>query len=76
MINITATIDAIRFESNVTGGIIDTNFLEPKWEVVDDNSYHINTDQGTFLINVNTHSLNGNKYSSSSDAIDYLSNIK
>lgn len=72
MTNVSITSKAIEFDSVATGSI---ELTEPKWEAVDDSSFHVITEQGVYYITVTEYSLNGKKYTSSNDAIVYLNNL-
>jgi hypothetical protein len=43
-------------------------------EVVDDNTLHLGTNVGVFLINVNQFSFNGIKFTNSTKAVNYILN--
>jgi hypothetical protein len=43
-------------------------------EVVDDNCLHLGTNVGVFLINVNQFTINGIKFSTSAEAVNYIIN--
>jgi hypothetical protein len=51
------------------------NLIEPKWEAVDETSFHVITEQGVFCITVTEHKLNAQKFKSSKDALEYLNNF-
>jgi hypothetical protein len=72
MTNISITQNAIQFDSVITGSI---ELTEPKWEAVDDGSFHVITEQGVYYITLTDYSLNGKKYTSSNDALSYLNNL-
>jgi hypothetical protein len=43
-------------------------------EVVDENSLHLGTNVGVFLINVNQFTINGIKFTTSAEAVTYILN--
>ena len=43
-------------------------------EVVDDNTYHLGTTLGIFLINIEQFTINSIKFNSSADAVNYILN--
>lgn len=43
-------------------------------EVVDDYSYHIGTNIGVLLININEYTINGITFSTSTEAVNYILN--
>ena len=43
-------------------------------EVVDDNTYHLGTTLGIFLINIEQFTVNSIKFNSSADAVNYILN--
>jgi hypothetical protein len=43
-------------------------------EVVDDNTYHLGTILGIFLINIEEFTVNSIKFNSSADAVNYILN--
>jgi hypothetical protein len=43
-------------------------------EVVDENSYHLGTNVGVFLINVNQFSVNQIEFNTSTEAVNYILN--
>ncbi len=71
-INITST--QIEFVSTASG-IISTNLIDPKWEAVDDNTFHVITEQGVYLLTLTENTINGQTYTSSFDLIEYLNNL-
>ena len=72
MINISITSEVVTFYSSVSQSDITANLFEPKWELNDDSSFSLYTEQGIFNITVANYTLNGNKYKTSDEAISYL----
>lgn len=72
MTNVSIITNSVEFTSTASGLM---TLIEPKWDEVDANSFHLITEQGVFLISVVTHTLNDNQYSTSQDAIVYLNNL-
>ena len=72
MTNVNITSKAIEFTST---GLPWFNLIEPKWEAVDETSFHVITEQGVFCITVTEHKLNAQKFKSSKDALEYLNNF-
>lgn len=44
-------------------------------QVVDSISFHLGTNQGIFLIHIDEWSINGNIFSTSQEAVNYINNI-
>ena len=67
---------------NLEGGYVtfNTSILEvidspvELCEVVDDNTYHLGTTLGIFLININQFTVNGIKFTDSTKAVNYILN--
>jgi hypothetical protein len=72
MTNVSITNNSVEFTSTASWLMA---LVEPKWDEVDANSFHLITEQGVFLISVVTHTLNDNQYSTSQDAIVYLNSL-
>ena len=72
MSNINITSTSIEFTSTGTPWL---TLTEPRWEAVDDYSFHVSTTQGVYLISIEEHKLNAQKFKSSEDAISYLNNL-
>lgn len=72
MTNVSITTNSVEFTSTASALIA---LIEPKWDEVDANSFHLITEQGVYLITLTEHSINGTTYTSSSDAIAYLNNL-
>lgn len=69
-VNITAT--NIEFTSTRTTWLALT---EPRWEAVDDYSFHISTEQGVYLVSVTEHKINAQVFKTSEDALGYLNSL-
>ena len=69
MIDITLEGGFITFITTVSGAIASN---VESCEVVDDLSYHIGTNLGVFLINVNDCSINGITFTDSTQAVNYI----
>lgn len=61
----------VTFTTSVLGAIASNVEL---CEVVDDNTLHLGTNVGVFLINVNQFTFNGNKFNDSTKAVNYILN--
>jgi len=72
MTKISITTNSVEFTSTASGLMA---LIEPKWNEVDVNSFHLITEQGVFLISVVAHTINDNQYSTSQDAIVYLNSL-
>lgn len=72
MSNINITSTNIEFTSTSTSWLLLT---EPRWEIVDDYSVHISTEQGIYLISVTENKINAQVFKTSTDAITYLNNL-
>jgi hypothetical protein len=72
MSNVNITSTNIEFTSTASGLMA---LIEPNWDEVDTNSFHLITEQGVFLISVLAHTINDNQYSTSQDAIVYLNSL-
>ena len=73
MNNINITSERIEFLRN--DSTISTNIIDPKWEAVDDNTFHVITEQGVYLLTLTENTINGQTYTSSFDLIEYLNNL-
>ena len=71
MIDITLEGGYVTFVTSVSGAIASNVEL---CEVVDENTLHLGTNVGTFLINVNQFSINGVKFTNSAKALTYITN--
>jgi hypothetical protein len=72
--NINITSNQIEFTSTASGQIT-TGIIEPRWEAVDEQSFHVITEQGVYLFYVNENTINGETYTSSIDVLDYLNSL-
>ena len=48
---------------------------EPRWEAVDETSFHVSTEQGVYLISITEHKINAQKFKTSDDALGYLNSL-
>jgi hypothetical protein len=71
MIDITLEGGYVTFITSVSGAIASNVEL---CEVVDELSYHLGTNIGVFLINVNESSINGLNFTDSTKAVNYILN--
>ena len=71
MIDITLEGGYVTFTTSVLGAIASNVEL---CEVVDDNTLHLGTNVGTFLINIEQFTINGIKFSTSAEAVNYILN--
>jgi hypothetical protein len=71
MINITLEGGYVTFYTSVIGAIASNVEL---CEVVDENTLHLGTNVGTFLINVNQFTFNNIKFTTSEKAVNYILN--
>lgn len=71
MIDITLEGGFVTFYTSVIGAIASNVEL---CEVVDENSLHLGTNVGVFLINVNQFTINAIKFSTSTEAVTYILN--
>ena len=69
MIEITLEGGYVTFYTSVIG-VVASNV--ESCEVVDENSLHMGTNVGVFLINVNQFTFNGLKYTTSTKAVNYI----
>jgi hypothetical protein len=72
MSNINITSNTIEFTSTASERIALT---EPRWEAVDETSFHVITEQGVYCITLSDYQLNAQKFKTSDDAISYLNNL-
>lgn len=73
MNNITITPESVEFISNDL--TIISNLIAHKWEVVDELTFHVITEQGVYLLWVTENTINGQTYTSSVELIEYLNNL-
>jgi hypothetical protein len=71
MINITLEGRFITFYSDSIGVVASNVEL---CEVVDDNSLHLGTNVGVFLINIEHFTINNIKFTTSAEAVNYILN--
>lgn len=71
MIDITLEGGYITFQSSVCGLVYSPLELV---EIVDERSYHLGTNIGIFLINIEQFSINGIIHLTSSEAVNYITN--
>ena len=71
MIDITLEGGYVTFYTSVIGVVASNVEI---CEVVDENSLHMGTNVGTFLINVNQFTINNIKFSTSAEAVNYILN--
>ena len=71
MIDITLEGGFVTFYTSVVGAVASN---VESVEVVDDNCLHLGTNVGVFLINVNEFTINGIKFSTSDEAVNYIIN--
>ena len=71
MIDITLEGGFVTFYTSVIGAVASN---VESVEVVDDNCIHLGTNVGVFLINVNQFTINGIKFSTSAEAVNYIIN--
>ena len=71
MIDITLEGGYVTFYTSVLGAIASNVEL---CEVVDDNSLHLGTNVGVFLINIEQFTINAIKFSTSAEAVKYILN--
>jgi hypothetical protein len=71
MINITLEGGFVTFTTSVLGAIASQVEL---CELVDDNSLHLGTNVGVFLINIEQFTINNIKFTTSTEAVNYILN--
>ena len=71
MIEITLEGGFVTFYTSVIGAVASN---VESVEVVDDNCLHLGTNVGVLLINVNQFTINGIKFSTSAEAVNYIIN--
>jgi len=72
MSNINITSTNIEFTSTPTPWL---TLTEPRWEMVDEYSFHVSTEHGVYLVYVTEHKINTQVFKTSDDAISYLNNL-
>lgn len=73
MNNIIITLHSVEFISNDLAII--SNLIAHKWEVVDELTFHVITEQGVYLLWITENTINGETYTSSDELIKYLNNL-
>ena len=71
MIDITLEGGYVTFYTSVIGVVASNVEI---CEVVDENSLHLGTNVGTFLINIEQFTINAIKFSTSAEAVNYILN--
>jgi hypothetical protein len=71
MIDITLEGGFVTFYTSVIGAVASNVEL---CEVVDDNCIHLGTNVGVFLINIEQFTINNIKFSTSTEAYNYITN--
>jgi hypothetical protein len=71
MIDITLEAGFVTFYSSVIGAVASNVEL---CEVVDENSLHMGTNVGVFLINIEQFTINQIKFNTSTEAYNYITN--
>ena len=72
MTNVNITSTNIEFTSTGTPWL---TLTEPRWEAVDEYSFHVSTEQGVYLISVTEHKINAQVFKTSEDALGYLNSL-
>jgi hypothetical protein len=72
MTNVNITSTNIEFTST---GMPWLTLIEPRWEAVDETSFHVITEQGVYCITLSDYKINAQKFKSSDDALEYLNNF-
>jgi hypothetical protein len=75
MINVNITSKAIQFYSSVANGEIDSQLIEPNWEIVDSESLHIICDAGVYCFATTSTTFNEQQFDNSEKALAYLNNL-
>ena len=71
MIDIILTDGNVEFQSSVCG-LVQSEITE--CEVVEETSFHLGTNVGTFLINVQQFTINSITFDTANEAVAYISN--
>lgn len=71
MIDITLEGGFVTFTTSVLGAVASNVEL---CEVVDENTLHLGTNVGTFLINIEQFTINNIKFTTSTEAVTYILN--
>jgi hypothetical protein len=78
MINVTVTSDSIQFQSSVSGAVsavlvpVDAIGWNGAYELVDEKTLHVSTDQGVFLLNVVQYIFNDSTYLDAQSLVEDL----
>jgi hypothetical protein len=72
MSNVNITSTNIEF---ISTGMPWLRLTEPRWEAVDETSFHVITEQGVYLISITEHKINAQKFKTSDDALGYLNSL-
>jgi len=72
MTNVNITSDTIEFTSTASERIALT---EPRWETVDETSFHVITEQGVYCITLSDYQLNEFEFKTSEYALEYLNSL-
>ena len=75
MTNVNITSKAIKFFSSVADGQINSQLIEPNWEVVDGESLHIICDAGVYCFATTSTTFNEQQFDNSEKALAYLNNL-
>jgi hypothetical protein len=75
MINVNITQTSVQFYSSVADGEIDAQLIAPNWEIVDEQSLHIISEQGIYLFATTSTTFNNQQFDNSDDALAYLNNL-
>ena len=81
MINVTVTSNSIQFQSSVSGAVnaalvpVDAIGWNGSYELVDEKTLHVSTDQGVFLLNVVQYSFNNQLFTNTTEAIGFINNL-
>lgn len=73
MNNINITSERVQFIRN--DSTISANLIEPKWESVDEKTFHVITEQGVYLLWLTDNTINDASYTSSIDLVAYLNSL-
>jgi hypothetical protein len=78
MINVTVTSNSIQFQSSVSGAVnaalvpVDATGWNGAYELVDEKTLHVSTDQGVFLLNVVQYIFNDSTYLDAQSLVEDL----
>lgn len=71
MIDITLTDGFVTFQSSVCG-LVESEITE--CEVIEEKSFHLGTNVGVFLINVQQFTINSTNFDTANEAVTYITN--